>query len=40
MNYAAYVEAMENKDVLASAELYAESQVPVIKQALMKALFD
>lgn len=40
MKYAAYVEAMENKNVLASAELYAESQVPVIKQALMKALFD
>lgn len=27
MDYAAYVEAMENKDVLASAELWAKSQI-------------
>lgn len=40
MKYAAYVEAMGNKNVLASTEAYAEKQVPVIKKALMNALFD
>lgn len=38
MNYAEYVEAMENKDVLASAELFARSKVDeYFNKALVRA---
>ncbi len=34
MNYAEHVEAMENKDVLASTELWAEAQLPKMLEKL------
>ena len=34
MNYAEYVEAMDNKDVLASTELWAINQVPKMLEKL------
>ena len=34
MNYAEYVEAMDNKDVLASTELWAIDQVPKMLEKL------
>nr|DAE23384.1 MAG TPA: hypothetical protein [Myoviridae sp. ctcPl3] len=34
MNYADYVEAMDNKDVLASTELWAREQLPVMLEKL------
>ena len=38
MNYAEYVEAMENKDVLASAELFARDKVnEYMNKALQRA---
>lgn len=38
MNYAEHVEAMENKDVLASTELWATSQVPKMLEKLKKQI--
>lgn len=38
MNYAEYVEAMENKDVLASTELWATGQVPKMLEKLKKQI--
>ncbi len=38
MNYAEYVEAMENKNVLASAELYARKELPTIMEKLKRQI--
>lgn len=38
MNYAKYVEAMDNKDVLASTELWAIEQVPKMLEKLKKQI--
>ena len=38
MNYAEYVESMENKDVLASAELYARRNLPTIMEKLKRQI--
>lgn len=38
MNYAEYVEAMDNKDVLASTELWAIEQVPKMLEKLKKQI--
>nr|DAM80870.1 MAG TPA: hypothetical protein [Caudoviricetes sp.] len=38
MNYAEYVEAMENKDVLASTELWAIDQVPKMLEKLKRQI--
>lgn len=38
MNYAEYVEAMDNKDVLASTELWATEQVPKMLEKLKKQI--
>lgn len=38
MNYAEYVEAMDNKVVLASAELFARKQLPVMMEKLKKQI--
>ena len=38
MNYAEFVEAMDNKDVLASTELWAREQVPVMLEKLKRQI--
>lgn len=38
MNYAEYVEAMDNKDVLASTELWAKDRVPMMLEKLKKQI--
>lgn len=38
MNYAEYVEAMDNKDVLASTELWATDQVPKMLEKLKRQI--
>ena len=38
MNYAEFVEAMENKNVLASAELFARKELPGMMSKLKKQL--
>lgn len=38
MNYAEYVEAMDNKDVLASTELWAKDQVPKMLEKLKRQI--
>lgn len=38
MNYAEFVEAMDNKDVLASTELWAREQVPLMLEKLKKQI--
>lgn len=38
MNYASYVEDMENKDVLASTKIFAEQELPNVLQRLQKQL--
>lgn len=38
MNYAEFVEAMDNKDVLASTELWAREQVPLMLEKLKRQI--
>lgn len=38
MNYAEFVEAMDNKDVLASTELWAKEQVPLMLEKLKRQI--
>lgn len=38
MNYAEYVEAMDNKDVLATPELFARNELPKMMQKLAKQI--
>lgn len=38
MNYAEYVEAMDNKDVLASTELWAKDRIPMMLEKLKKQI--
>lgn len=38
MSYAEYVEAMDNKDVLASAELWAKAEAPKVMEKLRKQI--
>lgn len=38
MNYAEYVEAMDNKDVLASTELWAKDRIPMMFEKLKKQI--
>ena len=38
MNYAEFVEAMDNKDVLASTKLWAEEQVPLMLEKLKRQI--
>lgn len=38
MNYAEYVEAMDNKDVLASTELWATDKIPQMLEKLKRQI--